>query len=54
MIRKEGDKGIVILADTRILTKAYGKIFLASLPGGNILRLTTDEITADIKRNFGE
>jgi ATP-dependent DNA helicase DinG len=32
LIRKSTDKGVVAILDSRIVTKAYGKIFLASLP----------------------
>ncbi len=36
LIRKEEDKGVIILADKRLLTKSYGKAFLTSLPSKNI------------------
>ena len=32
LIRTKTDNGIVVILDNRILTKAYGRIFLASLP----------------------
>lgn len=32
LIRKATDKGIVVLLDNRVLTKPYGKTFLAALP----------------------
>lgn len=32
LIRKADDKGLVALLDNRILTKAYGRLFLAALP----------------------
>jgi ATP-dependent DNA helicase DinG len=32
LIRSESDKGMLVLADERLLTKGYGKILLASLP----------------------
>ena len=32
LIRKSTDKGVVAILDSRIVTKAYVKIFLASLP----------------------
>ena len=36
LIRKAEDKGCLILADRRLLTKGYGKAFLKSLPSKNI------------------
>lgn len=32
LVRKADDKGIVVILDSRILTKGYGKIFLRALP----------------------
>ena len=32
LVRKADDKGIVVILDSRILTKSYGKIFLRALP----------------------
>ena len=32
LIRHRGDRGLVIIADTRILSKSYGGIFRRSLP----------------------
>ena len=32
LIRDENDHGVLVLCDPRLLSKGYGKIFLASLP----------------------
>jgi ATP-dependent DNA helicase DinG len=32
LIRSKSDRGVVVVYDRRILTKAYGKLFLDSLP----------------------
>jgi ATP-dependent DNA helicase DinG len=32
LIRTQQDKGIVVILDNRVLTKPYGKAFLAVLP----------------------
>jgi ATP-dependent DNA helicase DinG len=32
LIRSRGDKGIVVILDPRVLTKYYGRQFLAALP----------------------
>lgn len=32
LIRDETDKGVLVICDSRLVTKDYGKIFLSSLP----------------------
>jgi len=32
LIRSEGDRGVVVVLDRRLVTKPYGRLFLASLP----------------------
>ncbi|MBO7093498.1 MAG: ATP-dependent DNA helicase, partial [Spirochaetia bacterium] len=32
LIRRKSDRGVILITDTRILSKFYGKIFLNSLP----------------------
>ena len=49
LIRTSSDKGIVVLADKRLLTKYYGKKFLNSLPTKNIVSMTMDEIIEEIQ-----
>ena len=34
LIRSHADEGRVVVLDTRILTKPYGRLFLAALPEG--------------------
>lgn len=46
LIRKASDKGVLILADRRLITKGYGKVFLRSLPSKTIEMCTIDEIIA--------
>ncbi len=50
LIRKDDDCGVLVLADRRLITKTYGKIFLNSLPSKNIQFATMDEIICDIER----
>ena len=54
LIRKADDRGIVILADSRILSKYYGRIVLKSMPTQTICRLTCEDIARDIRRRFPE
>ncbi len=53
LIRTATDKGIVVLADRRLITKYYGKKFLNSLPSKNISYFTCDEIIEDVFLNHG-
>lgn len=52
LIRTSTDKGIVVLADRRLLTKYYGKKFLNSLPSKSISYMTCEEIVEEVKRNY--
>lgn len=54
LIRTATDKGIVVLADKRLITKYYGKKFLNSLPSKNISFLTCDEIVEDVFLNHAD
>jgi ATP-dependent DNA helicase DinG len=38
LIRRQSDRGVVVILDKRILTKRYGQLFLDALPGCTILR----------------
>ena len=50
LIRKAEDKGYIVFADSRLVKKGYGELFLNSMPSKNIKRLTTDEIVEDISK----
>ncbi|MEC4175186.1 helicase C-terminal domain-containing protein [Adlercreutzia sp. R7] len=53
LIRKADDRGVLILADKRLMTKGYGKTFLRSLPSQNIRFCSIDEITAELAATAG-
>jgi ATP-dependent DNA helicase DinG len=40
LIRKATDRGVITILDTRILQKAYGRLFLGSLPKFGVERIT--------------
>lgn len=42
LIRSKTDRGVVTVLDARVLTKAYGREFIASLPVQNYARLTRE------------
>ncbi|HBK68539.1 MAG TPA: hypothetical protein DDZ91_07850, partial [Firmicutes bacterium] len=50
LIRTKTDRGTVIILDQRVTTKRYGKAFLTSIPGGEIIKATTEQIPILIKK----
>src|SRR5947207_6124194 len=38
LIRSRTDKGIVVILDSRIVTKRYGRMFLEALPGRKVVK----------------
>ncbi|MDR1421560.1 MAG: 3'-5' exoribonuclease [Coriobacteriales bacterium] len=49
LIRSSTDSGALILADTRLLTKGYGRIFLDALPSQQRHILDTDDIAEALR-----
>ena len=49
LIRKSTDSGYLVLADARLQTKGYGKIFLRAMPTSNVQRLSTQELAERIR-----
>ena len=39
LIRSATDTGVLVLADSRLTTKGYGRLFIGSLPSGTVTRL---------------
>ena len=39
LIRSATDTGVLVLADSRVVSKGYGRLFVSSLPSGNVSRL---------------
>ncbi len=50
LIRKASDSGVFILADSRLLTKWYGKVFVSSLPSHDVRVMTAAEICEELAR----
>ncbi len=42
LIRTQNDRGLITLLDSRVLAKAYGRLFLQSLPQSEFTRLTRE------------
>ena len=52
LIRDEGDFGVVMICDTRLVTKGYGRAFIASLPPMKRTR-ELDEVTGFLRARLG-
>ena len=52
LIRRKSDRGVVIVLDTRILTKHYGKIFLKSLPALKTVKGPLKEVHLAVNKFF--
>ena len=44
LIRTSTDTGVLVLADARLISKGYGKVFLRTLPSSNISTLSVDHV----------
>lgn len=44
LIRRANDTGVLILADSRLVSKGYGKVFLRSLPSKNVQFVSSEEL----------
>ena len=49
LIRAERDTGVLVLADSRLVTKRYGRQFLASMPSQSQVRLDVENIARYIE-----
>lgn len=54
LIRSSTDTGCLVIADSRVLRKGYGRDFLAALPVADTERLPTAEVVERIRERFGD
>jgi len=52
LIRSKGDRGGVLILDSRVLTRGYGRIFLRSLPELEVTAAAGDELLSRLQRFF--
>lgn len=50
LIRGKGDRGVVVALDSRIVSKAYGRLFLDSIPPAATMRAPFRELAPAIRR----
>lgn len=53
LIRKADDKGVLVLADSRLVRKRYGRVFLNSMPSRTIKVMKMADIVDEISRLNG-
>lgn len=52
LIRKATDTGVLILADSRLVSKGYGRVFVNSLPSSNVSVVTIEELVSQLPASF--
>ena len=53
LIRSRDDRGAVLILDSRVLSKNYGKSFLRSLPAAPVVKGSGEEVLAGMEEFFG-
>jgi ATP-dependent DNA helicase DinG len=52
LIRTRSDHGAVLIADSRVVRKRYGRLFLDSLPDARVFVGRRTEVLAELRRFF--
>lgn len=54
LIRSKTDKGIISLLDSRLVSKPYGRNFMAALPPAPVLRFNSGNLELQLKTALNE
>jgi ATP-dependent DNA helicase DinG len=52
LIRHRNDRGVVLILDTRVVRRGYGRMFLRSLPDARVARGDSAQVFAEIRDFF--
>ncbi|NJD89964.1 MAG: helicase, partial [Geobacter sp.] len=52
LIRSSGDRGAVLILDSRVLNRGYGRIFLKSLPDVKVSALTGNLLIEELQKHY--
>ncbi len=52
LIRHRNDRGVVLILDTRVVKRGYGRMFLRSLPPARVVRGPSDEVFTEVGQFF--
>ena len=50
LIRHRNDRGIVLILDSRVVRRGYGRMFLNSLPNAQVIKGSGSEVFAGMKQ----
>jgi ATP-dependent DNA helicase DinG len=54
LMRRNDDRGVVLILDSRIVTKSYGSIFLESLPRTQTAMARAEDVQAAVEAFFAQ
>ena len=54
LIRHRNGRGVVLILDSRVVKRGYGRMFLRSLPPARVVRGSSDEVFTEVGRFFIE
>lgn len=54
LIRHRNDRGVVLILDTRVVRRGYGRMFLRSLPPARVVKGNSEQVFAEIGQFFSE
>lgn len=54
LIRHRNDRGVVLILDTRVVKKGYGRMFLRSLPPARVVRGHSDDVFSEVGQFFSD
>jgi ATP-dependent DNA helicase DinG len=54
LIRSRDDRGAVLIFDSRVLSKSYGKHFLGSLPGVRMVKGSSNDVFGELREFFSD
>jgi ATP-dependent DNA helicase DinG len=54
LIRSREDRGAIIIADSRVATKAYGATLLRALPPAKRFLVNWNQVAAELRSFYGE
>ncbi len=52
LIRHRNDRGVVLILDTRVVKRGYGRMFLRSRPPARVVRGHSDEVFTEVGQFF--
>lgn len=52
LIRHRNDRGVVLILDTRVVRRGYGRMFLRSLPPARVVKGNSEQVFAEVGKFF--